>query len=63
VGDFELCEDVVHRLVAAWGRVRLLAGSTFGSALLLTALPLFSSAPGWAVLLVVSGRCSASGSR
>ncbi len=46
---------LLGRLVARWGRVRLLVGSTLGSAALLAALPLFSSAPAWAVLLVVSG--------
>jgi MFS family permease len=46
---------LLGRLVARWGRVRLLVGSTLGSAALLAALPLFSSAWAWAALLIVSG--------
>jgi len=46
---------LLGQLVSRWGRVRLLVGSTLGSAALLAALPLFSSARAWAVLLVVAG--------
>lgn len=46
---------LLGRLVIWWGRVRLMVASALGSALLMAALPLFASAPAWAVLLLVSG--------
>jgi MFS family permease len=46
---------LLGRLVIRWGRVRLIVGSTLGSAVLLAAVPLSGSVPVWSALLLVSG--------